>query len=146
MILVVDASVAVKWFVEEPGTAEALPLLDKDAALIAPELVVAEVVNVIWKHLMRGDLELRQVGHVPEALPRMFAELWPVVWLARRALQIAAELRHPAYDCFYLALAESEDATLITADRRLVGRLAGSRWAGLCRPLGNRNEQQRRGR
>jgi len=135
MLVVVDASVAVKWFVEEPGTAEALSLLGKDGALIAPDLVIAEVVDVIWKHLIRGDLEHRQVAHVPDALPRMFTNLWPVVWLARRAFEFAAELRHPVYDCFYLALAESEEATLVTADRRLVGRLAGSRWAAMCQSL-----------
>ena len=132
---VVDASVAVKWFVEEPGSADALGLLKDPELVIAPELVVAEVANVVWKHLIRGDLKHHQVVHVPEALPRMFAELWPTVWLARRAFEIAAELRHPVYDCFYLALAESEDATLVTADRRLIGRLAGSPWAGLCKPL-----------
>ena len=65
----------------------------------------------------------------------MFAELWATVWLASRAFEIAAELRQPVYDCFYLALAESEDAMLVTADRRLIGRLAGSRWDALCRPL-----------
>jgi predicted nucleic acid-binding protein len=132
---VVDASVAVKWFVEEPGTADALDLLKGSDLVIAPELVVAEVVNVVWKHLVRSDLKHHQVAHVPEALPRMFAELWPTVWLARRAFEIAAELRHPVYDCFYLALAESENATLVTADRRLIGRLAGSRWESICRPL-----------
>ncbi|MGH6913872.1 MAG: type II toxin-antitoxin system VapC family toxin, partial [Geminicoccales bacterium] len=72
---------------------------------------------------------------VPDALPKLFAELWPTVWLAGRAFEIAAELRHPVYDCFYLALAESQDAPLITADRRLLARLAGSRWETRCRPL-----------
>lgn len=135
MMLVVDASVAVKWFVEEPGTADAMGLLSGPDAVIAPELVVAEVVNVVWKHLMRGDLKRQQIAHVPGALPRMFAELWPTVWLAREAFEIAAELRHPVYDCFYLALAESENAVMVTADRRLIGRLAGSRWEPRCRPL-----------
>jgi predicted nucleic acid-binding protein len=134
-MLVLDASVAVKWFVEEPGTAAAMALLAQDESLIAPDLLVAEVANVAWKHLMRGDLELRQLAHVPEAVAKMFAELWPTVWLASRAFEIAAELRHPVYDCFYLALAEGEEATLVTADRRLIGRLAGSRWEALCRPL-----------
>jgi predicted nucleic acid-binding protein len=134
-MLVLDASVAVKWFVEEPGTAAAMALLAQDESLIAPDLVIAEIANVTWKHLMRGDLQHAQLAHVPEAVPRMFAELWPTVWLASRAFEIAVELRHPVYDCFYLALAESEDATLVTADRRLIGRLAGSRWEALCRPL-----------
>jgi predicted nucleic acid-binding protein len=134
-MLVLDASVAVKWFIEEPGTAAALALLSQDEALIAPDLLVVEVANAAWRHLMRGDLQHAQLAHVPEAVPRMFAELWPTVWLASRAFEIAAELRHPVYDCFYLALAESEEATLVTADRRLVSRLAGSRWEALCRPL-----------
>jgi predicted nucleic acid-binding protein len=38
------------------------------------------------------------------------------------------ELRHPAYECFYLALAEERRAKLVTADRRLLGRLAGTPW------------------
>jgi predicted nucleic acid-binding protein len=50
------------------------------------------------------------------------------VSLAGRALEIAAELRHPAYDCFYLALAQERRAQLVTADRRLISRLAGTPW------------------
>jgi predicted nucleic acid-binding protein len=132
---VVDASVAVKWFVEEPGSADALDLLKGSDLVIAPELVVAEVANVVWKHLVRGDLKHQQLVQVPDALPKMFAELWPTVWLVRRALQIATELRHPVYDCFYLALAEAEDAAVVTADRRLVQRLSGTEWEARCRLL-----------
>ena len=135
MMLVVDASVAVKWFIVETGASAALEVLRSENALIAPELFVAEVVNVVWKRLMKGDLERGQAAHVPSALPKLFAELWPLVWLARGAFEIAIDLRHPAYDCFYLALAESEDAVMVTADRRLIGRLADSRWAERCRPL-----------
>ena len=134
-MLVLDASVAVKWFVEEPGTAAAMALFAEDDSLIAPDLVIAEVANVAWKHLIRGDLQYAQLVHVPTAVPRMFAELWPTVWLAGRAFEIASELRHPVYDCFYLALAERTGAVLVTADRRLIGRLAGSRWEALCRSL-----------
>jgi predicted nucleic acid-binding protein len=134
-MVVIDASVAVKWFVVEPGASAARELVATEIVLIAPELVVAEVLNVVWKRLIRNDLERDQVAHVTEALPKLFAELWPTVWLARRAFEIAAELRQPVYDCFYLALAESEDATLVTADRWLIERLAGSRWESICRPL-----------
>jgi len=134
-MVVIDASVAAKWFIVEPGASAARELVQSEGVLIAPELIIAEVLNVIWKRLIRNDLERDQVAHVPDALPKLFAELWPTVWLAKRAFEIAAELRHPVYDCFYLALAESEDATLVTADRRLIGRLAGSRWDRLCRSL-----------
>ena len=46
--LVIDASVAVKWVVEENGTPEVLALRQR-ARLIAPELLVAECANILWK-------------------------------------------------------------------------------------------------
>ena len=55
-MLVVDASVAVKWLIEEPGTADAMDLLNGSDAVIALDLVVAEVANVVWKHLIRGAM------------------------------------------------------------------------------------------
>ena len=58
----------------------------------------------------------------------MFAELLAIGPLRRRALEIATALRHPAYDCFYLALAETRDAELVTADRRFAARLDGTPW------------------
>jgi predicted nucleic acid-binding protein len=134
-MLVVDASVAVKWFIQEPETADARALLGGTDPLIAPDLVVPEVINVVWRRLIRGDLERDQVADVPGALPKLFAEFWPSVWLARDAFEIALELRHPVYDCFYLALAESEDAVMVTADRRLLGSLGGTRWEKRCRAL-----------
>ena len=53
--LVIDASIAVKWVVEEEGTPEALALRQK-AKLIAPELLVAECANILWKKVQRGEL------------------------------------------------------------------------------------------
>jgi predicted nucleic acid-binding protein len=85
--------------------------------------------------VIAGEGDARQAPLTAASLPRFFAHLVSLPPLTARALEIAAELRHPVYDCFYLALAESEDATLVTADRRLIGRLAGSRWERICRPL-----------
>jgi predicted nucleic acid-binding protein len=127
-MLVVDASVATKWFIVEPGRPEARRLLDGTHPLVAPDLIVAEVVNVVWKRLIAGAIDRSQAAEVPRELPRLFAELCPLATLAERALTVAEELRHPAYDCFYLALAEAKDAKLVTADRRFAQRLAGTRW------------------
>jgi predicted nucleic acid-binding protein len=59
-------------------------------------------------------------------------------------LAIAIELRHPAYDCFYLALAEQRDCQMITADERLLARCAGSLFAKRIRPLVNARSGRRR--
>jgi predicted nucleic acid-binding protein len=127
-MLVVDASVAVKWFLDEPGDREARALVERSEALIAPELIVAEVLNAIWKRLLAGDADIRQGPRVAAVLPKVLAQIRSLGPLAARALEIAAELRHPAYDCFYLALAEERRAKLVTADRRLLSRLAGTPW------------------
>lgn len=52
--LVIDASVAVKWLIEEDGTAEALAL--RGRKLIAPDLLIAECANIFWKRVQRGEL------------------------------------------------------------------------------------------
>ncbi len=53
----------------------------------------------------------------------------PGLRLAARSLALAADLDHPVYDCLYLALAELREASLVTADQRLLARLAGTPWA-----------------
>ena len=134
-MLIVDASVAVKWMLDEAGDLEARAIIERRVPLIAPELIVAEVTNVAWKRHVKGDIPLRQARLIAAEVPRVFAQLFALRPLRGRALAIALELRHAVYDCFYLALAEERDATMVTADRRLVARLAGSRWESRCRPL-----------
>ena len=135
MIVVVDASVAIKWFLLEPDRAAARRLLEPGQRLLAPELIVAEVANAMWKRVIASEADPRQVVATVASLSRFFGRLFTLAPLAARAIEIAAELRHPVYDCFYLALAESEDAVMVTADRRLISRLAGSRWQDRCRAL-----------
>jgi predicted nucleic acid-binding protein len=53
--LVIDASIAVKWVVEEEGTAAALSLR-KRARLIAPDLLISECANILWKKVRRREL------------------------------------------------------------------------------------------
>jgi predicted nucleic acid-binding protein len=71
-----------------------------------------------------------QVSVVAERAPSLFPALVSEIDLAKRASEISLNLEHPAYDCFYLALAEREEATLVTADRRLVERIRGTAWSG----------------
>lgn len=55
-MIVVDASVAVKWFVEEEGHQFALSLLEQHLVIIAPDLIFSETTNVLWKKLRRGEV------------------------------------------------------------------------------------------
>ncbi len=129
MSLVVDASIACKWFVEEEGSAEAEKLLASGDTLLAPDLIVPEVCSAIWKKLRARQLTSVQATAAMEGLPGFFDDLIPSHRLGARSLAIAETLDHPVYDCFYLALAELNDVRVVTADARLLGRLAGTPWA-----------------
>jgi predicted nucleic acid-binding protein len=133
--VVIDASVAAKWFLAEHGSDAAKALIDGDLVLLAPELILAEVANVYWKHVKRGTKPAAAIGDILSLLRMSIAELPPMADLARRAFEIAVDLSHPVYDCFYLALAEREGTVLVTADLRLLKSAANSGFAKLVRPL-----------
>jgi predicted nucleic acid-binding protein len=57
-MIVVDASVGLKWFLVEPGRTEARMLLDSGEALIAPDLLIAEVCNAAWRAARQGRLSV----------------------------------------------------------------------------------------
>jgi predicted nucleic acid-binding protein len=136
MTLVVDASVALKWYLDEPLSEEARGILASDEMLVAPELIVPEVANAAWLRLNKGDISAAQAKMILTELPAAFLALVPETGLAIRALEIATELEHPVYDAFYLATTERWSAPLVTADSRLLAKVAPSPWAKQVRPLG----------
>ena len=120
--LVIDASIAVKWVVEEEGTPEALALRQK-AKLIAPELLVAECANVLWKKVQRGELLKAEALLAARLLQGAEIELLPTRSLFETATRLSIEIDHPAYDCLYLALAVEKKCRFVTADERLLRKL-----------------------
>lgn len=137
MQLVVDASIVAKWFVLEPDSERARDVLAADVALMAPDLLVAEVANVLWKRERAGHVTAAQVDAALAELPLVFGELTPSSALAPHAMRIARELDHPVYDCLYLALGDAANATLITDDGRLARRVAGTSWEARVVSLAN---------
>jgi len=121
-VLIVDASVAIKWVVTEPHSELASALLDEDLA--APELWLIEVANALWARQTRGLMTPDEArSGLRELLVAPMRSL-PMGGLVSLAFELAAALRHPAYDCCYLAAAQVYDCTLVTADARLVRRAA----------------------
>ncbi len=99
MTLVVDASVVVKWFVEEELADEAAKLLLGQTPLYAPDLIVSEITNSLWKKFTRGHITRQQAEAIAASIPRTPFQLIPSFSLHQRALDIAIEMRHPVYDC-----------------------------------------------
>jgi predicted nucleic acid-binding protein len=120
--LVIDASVAVKWVVTESGTPEALRLLNA-LPLIAPDLLLAECANILWKKVQRKELSEEEAVMASRILQRADIEISPMRQLLERATRLAIELDHPAYDCVYLALALENGWQFVTADDRFLRKL-----------------------
>jgi predicted nucleic acid-binding protein len=116
---VIDASIAVKWVVEEDGTSEALQLRRR-ARLIAPELLVAECANILWKKVQRDELSRDEAFLAARLLQAAEIEFPPTRSLLETATRLAVELKHPAYDCLYLALAAERECRFVTADESFV--------------------------
>jgi predicted nucleic acid-binding protein len=135
VILVIDASVALKWVVDEDDSKQAERLLTRGDVLIAPDLIVPEVCNATWKMVRRGMMKQTQQIAAVTRLPLILDDLVPTAALAPRAAALARLLDHPAYDCFNLALREQRDGTLVSADRRLVQRVADTIWRGMMTDL-----------
>jgi hypothetical protein len=86
------------------------------------DLVIAEISNTAWKFVIFDRMAAESAAAAVRKIVKAFEELVPVSVLRDRAFAIAVELRHPAYDCFYLALAE-----------RSTSRLVGRRTTSVCR-------------
>ncbi len=124
--VVVDASVAIKWVCQEEGTPEALALLGQ-TSLTAPDFLVVECANILWKMVKRGQLSKREALLGARILANADIELLPTRFLLERTATIAVDLDHPAYDCMYLALAEAYDWSYVTADERFARKVRESR-------------------
>jgi predicted nucleic acid-binding protein len=138
MTMVVDASVALKWFVAEEQSDAAYRLLQSGERLIAPELIVAEVTNAAWRKLIRSEISHGQAATIASGIRYSDVEMMPSAAFNERALEIAAELNHPVYDSLYLACAEDMDVTVITADRRFYRAAADGGFARRIVLLGGR--------
>lgn len=116
-LLVVDASVAIKFVTEEAGSDAAYQVVVGPEPLIAPDWLLVEAASALWKKVKFSRLLEIHARQALEDLPQFFARLHPASALLEDAFKLAFRLRHPVYDCLYLALAIRENARVITADR-----------------------------
>jgi predicted nucleic acid-binding protein len=123
MTWVVDASVAVLWFVPSPLSAQALQLLDDGVPLMAPDLIVVEVANVLWKRERLAGVDALDIAGAVGVLTGGALRLTPSASQMSVAIDMARRVGRSVAECLYVALAIDADATLVTADRRLVDRL-----------------------
>lgn len=132
--VVVDANVAVKWYLPEEGEDEAFEVFEAgasgEATLIAPDIILAEVGNVFWLRHRRGHISRERVLEAWDSFRNAGIFLTESGGLMAFALEIALDTGCAVYDALYVALAEAEDAKFVTADRKLIRALGGTPFGG----------------
>lgn len=121
--LVIDASIAIQWFLPERHSLRAIKLLSAEYELLAPDLLFAECGNVLWKRWLRQELEPEVIPAILNDLNRMNIKIVPAAVLNEEAAAIAVEYRRSFYDSLYLALAVLTRSRMVTADEKLCNAL-----------------------
>jgi predicted nucleic acid-binding protein len=118
---VVDAGVAVKWYVPEVHEADAKRFLSPVFTLHVPELFFPEFGNIIWKkaRLLKTPEISEAEGHaILELLEGVALLVHPSAQLLKAAFDVAMNAARPTvYDSYYLVLAKTLNCRLVTADR-----------------------------
>ena len=123
---VVDASVAVKWLVDEKFSEEAAGLLNSGSTLVAPALIFAEAANALWAMRRRGDITAADLADAVDTLRAAPVSVpASMLDLTAGAARLAVDLDHPVYDCFYLTLAIQTQYPVVTADARFHDSVSG---------------------
>lgn len=123
-LVVIDASIALKWVLNEADSAAAESLIDR-YRLAAPDLLVMECANALWVRIRKRTLSPAEARAALSDLLVVDIDYEADHGLTAAALSLAADLDHPVYDCVYLALALERGARVITADRRFSAAVRG---------------------
>jgi len=111
--IVVDASVALKWVLDETRSEAAVALRDQE--LIAPVVWLAEAATALWRHVRTGEISNDEAAANFSELLDSAGCIAPDRAAFRAGAKLVTEIGHPVYDCLYLAFALRHDTH---ADRR----------------------------
>jgi predicted nucleic acid-binding protein len=129
-LIVLDASVAAKWYIREINSELAQRLLDGDFSFLVPDIFLAEVATAVRKqHREHGQLNAADVRAAINDFLTLGIQPISSAILLPRAIEASLILDHPVYDCLYLSLAERSQKIAVTADKRLCEKVEGSEWA-----------------
>jgi predicted nucleic acid-binding protein len=132
--VVLDASVAAKWFLPDENLApQADRLLEEAISFFVPDLFWTEFANILWKASRTGRISQASAMQSLENALAQPLKTAPSLSLTKAALEIAAAFDRSVYDSLYLALAIESGTYLVTADERLfraVGDTMPVRWLG----------------
>jgi predicted nucleic acid-binding protein len=126
---VVDASVVIKWFVDEVHAEAARRLQEDQYELSAPDLLWSECGNILWKKVRRRELTPDEARLIWGGLEQQPISAFPSRLVLDLALEVAFDANRTVYDCCYLALAMLTGCRLVTADQKLFNALQDGSYA-----------------
>lgn len=119
-LYVVDASIAIKLYVPEVHSAQAVRFFSDDHELIVPDFMLVEFANIVWKKsVLLGELTEAEAKEIVDSVRDLPLGYYYASGLLTDALQIALSTKRSVYDSLYLALAVTEGCQLMTDDRKL---------------------------
>jgi predicted nucleic acid-binding protein len=121
---VLDASAALRLITQDPAAEDLAQQVEQMALVLAPELMLTEVANALWKLQRAGGLHSIDPQLLLADARDLVDQIEPDRTLQVEALALARHLNHPVYDCLYLALARREAAILLSTDQRLLALAA----------------------
>jgi predicted nucleic acid-binding protein len=128
--MVLDASVVLKVFLNEPDTPKARALFSLNALLLAPEMARIEVASGIIRRFRVGGITRVEAQAALLDAADLFrqggVDIKPDIEVLPRASEISLDIKRPLKDCLYIALAELEKCDFVTADSTLIARAGGA--------------------
>jgi predicted nucleic acid-binding protein len=134
---VIDASVAIKWFVPEAETGAAKRYLDPGETLLAPELLLIEFASVALKKVRLEEITADEAAAMLAKLLRVRITLAAHSPLVEPAARWGLAYGQSAYDCLYLALAVTNRCRMVTADKRFCNAIKRTPLAGHIALIGD---------
>jgi predicted nucleic acid-binding protein len=116
-VIVIDASVLVKFILKEEGWNKIADFLK--AGTISVDLVIKETVNTVWKRLMRKEISLEDAKRMFEAMKGILNKAVIIeneMDHIDEAFKISIKQNITVYDSLYIALAKKKKLELLTAD------------------------------
>lgn len=116
---VLDASVAVKWFLPEIHQAESFNLLKSNPVLIAPEFLKVEFDSILSKWCRSGRFNYERAEEVRSVFNKIKIYFVDLDDIADISFEISAKMPVTYYDALYLCTAKLYECKMVTFDRKL---------------------------
>ena len=125
-IPVVDACVAIKWFLPEKNYQKAGKILSSYNRMFAPDLFLVEMDSIITKKVRQRLIETEDAYRIYEEVRNIPIQIIPYSLIGKVAFDLSVALPITQYDACYLAVAIEFGEKVISADMRFVRGIMGT--------------------